>query len=272
VGVASPDAEAWRILEHVTGRSRLDWLIDPDVTIGSGARASIDAIVTARAVGTPLQHLLGTAPFWGMTLTSTPAALVPRPETEGLVELGLEAIQGVASPVVLDLGTGSGAMAAAIAIERPDAEVWASEKSSDAAALAEVNLATFAPNVRLIQADLLERAELRELLPRLDLLLANLPYLPDADVEALPPEVRHDPPEALFGGRDGLDVFKRAWRQAAPLLPPHAVALFELDPRNVHDAAGWLEARPGSHAWRVTMHADLSETLRFLRVAPADLP
>jgi len=265
-GIERPDVEAWQMLEHVSGTSKLDWLTRPDLPLGPGDLATLEGLVAGRAAGIPLQHLLGTAPFWGMTLVSTPDALVPRPETEGLVALGLHALEGRAAPVVLDLGTGSGAIAIAIAVERPDAEVWASERSAAAVQLAETNFATHAPNVRLVQADLLDRADLRELAFRLDLLIANLPYLPDADAEALPAEVKHDPPEALFGGSDGLDLFRRAWQQADALLPPNACAVFELDPRNVRDAATWLARRPNGAARRVTIEADLAGRERFLVV------
>jgi len=252
----------------VSGHTKLDWLTQPELGLSPAALQSAETIIAGRAAGVPLQHLLGTAPFWGMTLTSSSDALVPGPETERLVELGLEAIRTRTVPVVLDLGTGSGAIAAAIATERPDAEVWASERSAEAAALAEKNLATYAPNVRLLQADLLARAELQQLLPRLDLLLANLPYLPDEDATALPPEVQHDPPEALFGGADGLDVFRRAWTQAEGSLARTAVAIFELDPRNVHAAEAWLQARPLPSEWTTEVAQDLAGKSRFLVITP----
>ena len=191
---------------------------------------------------------------------------MPRPETERLVELALDDLAGLVSPTVLDLGTGSGAIAVAIARERPDAEVWAADVADDALALAERNVRALAPTVRLIRSDLFAAPELRELLPRLDLLTANLPYLPDADAAALPPEVRRDPPGALFGGVDGLDPFRRAWGQMAGALTGDAVAWFELDPRNVGVAADALRADAAAAGREVRVADDLAGRARFLRV------
>lgn len=262
----SAEAEAWTMLEQATGRTRLLLLTEPTVPVDRSARARILAWTHGRAAGVPLQHLLGVAPFWGLDLEAGPEALVPRPETERLVEWTLAGLVGRSAPVVLDLGTGSGAIAIAIARERPDAEVWASEVDPGAAALAQRNLARFAPNVRLVHADLFRDDALRGLLPRLDAWVANLPYLPAADADALPPEVAHDPPGALFAGEDGLASFRRAWRQAETALADAADAWFELDPRNVHDAAAWLRQRRGDPGRSIEVLDDLTGRPRFLRV------
>jgi release factor glutamine methyltransferase len=254
------------MLEQATGRSRLELLSEPERTLGRSIRALLVDWIHGRAQGVPLQHLLGVAPFWGLDLEAGPEALVPRPETERLVELVVHGLVGRAAPIVLDLGTGSGAIAIAVARERPDAEVWASEVDAGAAALARRNLARFAPAVRLVQADLFRDETLRGLLPRLDALVANLPYLPDADADALPREVRRDPPRALFAGRDGLALLRRAWGEAEEALAPGADAWFELDPRNVESAAAWIGGRGAARGRPVEVHDDLTGRARFVRV------
>lgn len=265
------------MLERASGADRLAWLTEPGRTLSDEQRARLDAWVAGRAAGEPLQHLLGVAPFWGLTLEAGPDAMVPRPESERLVELALAAIRDTAAPLVLDLGTGSGAIAIAIARERPDAEVWAADVDAAALALARRNVRTLAPGVRLVPSDLLTEPELRGLLPRLALLIANLPYLPDGDAATLSPEVRRDPPRALFGGPDGLAAFRRAWAQAAPALAADAESWWELDPRNVGAAAAIVRAdgtsADGSWADRpVEVHADLAGRRRFLRVGARGVP
>lgn len=254
------------MLERVSGVGRLRWLTDADATLDVDQLGRLDAWLARRADGEPLQHVLGVAPFWGVELDAGAGALVPRPETERLVELALGDLTGREKPLVLDLGTGSGAIAVAIARERRDAEVWAADVEDDALALARRNVLALAPTVRLVRSDLFAAPELRELLPHLDLLVANLPYLPDSDAAALPPEVRRDPPGALFGGPDGLDPFRRAWAQAAGDLPGRAVAWFELDPRNVGVAANELRADPAAAGREVRVADDLVGRARFLRV------
>jgi release factor glutamine methyltransferase len=266
--VARPDAEAWTLLERLSGRDRLHWLTDPDAALDEAQRARLDAWLARRGAGEPLQHIVGVAPFWGLDLEAGPGALVPRPETERLVELALADLTGRPSPTVLDLGTGSGAIAIAIARERPDAEVWAADVDEAALALARRNARALAPSVRLVRSDLLAAPELAALLPRLDLLAANLPYLPDADRAALPPDVRRDPARALFGGPDGLDPFRRAWAQLRGALPGDAIAWFELDPRNVAAAAVELRTDAAAADREVRVHDDLTGRPRFLRVGP----
>ncbi|MDZ7708632.1 MAG: peptide chain release factor N(5)-glutamine methyltransferase [Trueperaceae bacterium] len=265
-GVERPDAEAWAMLERVSGRDRLSWLTEPDAGLTVTQQARLDAWIAGRAGGVPLQHLLGVAPFWGLELEAGPDALIPRPETERLVELALTAIEDRDAPRILDLGTGSGAVAIALARERPAAQVWAADVDAAALAVAQRNVDAFAPGVRLLRSDLLEAPEVRALLPGLDLLVANLPYLPDADAATLPPEVRREPPLALFGGPDGLGPFRRAWRRLRERLPLTAEAWFELDPRNVAVAAAEVRADPAAAGRPIEIADDLAGRPRFLRI------
>ena len=195
----------------------------------------------------PLQHILGTAPFYGLELAVDATVLVPRPETERLVELVLDALRGVERPHVLDVGTGCGAIALALRAERSDAEVVASDIAPEAVALARRNAGRLALPVRVLRSDLLAEADVATVAAGCDVLVANLPYLPLSDADALQPEAGHDPALALYAGKDGLGVARRLIRQAARLLPSGALLALELDPRNVRKAlvevAAWRDAR-----------------------------
>jgi release factor glutamine methyltransferase len=207
----------------------------------------------------PLQHILGQAHFYGLKLRVSPEVLVPRPETERLVELGLERLAAVRRPRVLDVGTGSGALALAFKHERPDAVVTASDVSAAALEIARENAARLGLAVTFVLSDLLDAPELREALPTFDLLVVNPPYLPLADKARVSPEVQADPELALYAGEDGLAVFKRLERQANAGLKEGAYLLAELDPRNVREAAAL------SRAWRsCEVLCDLLGRERFL--------
>ena len=221
-------------------------------------RASLAAMLQRRVMREPLQHIIGTAPFYGLVLAVSSTVLIPRPETERLVELVLANLP--TGPVtVLDVGTGSGAIALALKAERPAAEVWATDVEPDALAVAQANAEGLGLDVEFRLSDLLADAEVAAVAARCSALVANLPYLPDADSVAMQPEALRDPPQALFGGVDGLDVAERLRGQAAALLPRGALLALELDPRNAPTMVGRL--RGWSSAW---LEADLTGRVRFV--------
>ncbi len=257
----SPRAEAITMLAHLLGlpRTMLKLSLQRNLT-----RADVERLrtwVERRTSREPLQHILGTAPFYGLDVGVTPAVLVPRPETEVLVYLALEAVRDVSKPVVLDVGTGSGAIALALKAERSDAEVTASDVSSEALAVARENAERLGTDVSFVLSDLLDDTEVRRVAGRADIVVSNPPYLPRLDAEALSPEVKADPALALFSGEDGLEHFRRLHESAYHLLAAAAHLLLELDPRNVERAAaiakekGWAE---------VSVHPDLTGRQRFL--------
>lgn len=211
-----------------------------------------------RVMREPLQHIIGTAHFYGLVLAVASTVLIPRPETERLVELVVDNLPP--GPVaVLDIGTGSGAIALAIKAERPAAEVWATDVEPDALAVAQANAEGLGLDVEFRLSDLLADSEVAAVAARCSALVANLPYLPDADAYDLQPEARRDPPAALFGGADGLDLAERLRRQAAELLPSGALLALELDPRN----AGAMLAR--LHGWSASrLETDLTGRERFV--------
>ncbi|MFI5907006.1 peptide chain release factor N(5)-glutamine methyltransferase [Dactylosporangium sp. NPDC051541] len=211
-GVASPRVDAELLAAHVLGipRSRL-------LTQTSTAEqlAEFNALVAARAQRVPLQHLMGNAPFWDLELAVGPGVFVPRFETELLVEWGL----GQPGAVVVDLCSGSGAIAVTVARKRAGAAVAAVERSPEALVWLRRNVAALAPGVRVVEGDVADPAVLADLNGAVDLVLCNPPYVPAAapvDVEV----AQHDPHEAVFAGADGLELMPAVARAAARLLRP----------------------------------------------------
>lgn len=201
-GCQTPRLDAEVLLAHVLGVGRERLLLDRDLALeGSAARAYRDAVRRRAVEREPVAYIVGTRGFRRIELAVDRRALVPRPESELLVEAGLALAPGAR---VLDLGTGSGAVALALKHERPDLRVSASDVSEDALALARENAARLALDVRLLHADLLDG-----LGDDFDAILANLPYVAEPERSRLAPEiVRHEPPGALFAGPDGLVAFR----------------------------------------------------------------
>lgn len=246
--VPSPDADAELLVAHVLGVSRgqLQAQIVTGVTLDAEQRHAVLELVERRAAREPLQHLTGLAAFRSLELRVGPGVFVPRPETEIVAQLAIDALLAVpgGSPRAADLGTGSGAIALALATEVPHAEVVAVENSPRAFIWARENVARVgASNLRLVFADL--RHAVPELDGTLDVVVSNPPYIP---VGAIPrdPEVRlHDPEVALYGGADGLDVVRAVSATARRLLRPGGALVLEhgelqgADIRALLTADGW---------------------------------
>lgn len=224
-GIESSGREAEWLIEAVTGMDPTAIAID---------RSSVDAEVEERALelvrrriaGEPLQYLTGVAGFRRLDLAVGPGVLIPRPETEIVVERAM-ALLGYGGTVV-DVGTGSGAIAFAIADERPDARVMATEASAEAMSWAVKNQASLDLDVELILCDLMSGlpAELRG---EIDVVVANPPYVASSEEGSLPPEVvDHEPHDALFGGEDGLAVLRPLSRQARSWLRSEGCLVLEI--------------------------------------------
>jgi release factor glutamine methyltransferase len=211
-GVASPEFDAAELLAFVTGSTRLN-LREPS----DDQRRTYAELVARRAAREPLQHLTGTAAFRYRELFVGPGVFVPRPETEVMVGWILERIADVKSPLVVDLCSGSGAIAGAVATERPDAVVHAVELSAEACVWARRNLA--GTGATLHEGDI--DGALPELDGTVDAVISNPPYIPLTAWESVTAEVRdHDPALALWSGDDGLDEIKVVATTAARLLKP----------------------------------------------------
>ncbi|MFK2929952.1 peptide chain release factor N(5)-glutamine methyltransferase [Dyella agri] len=213
------DAEA--LLLHVLGRPR-SWLFaHADDPLDTDVQTVFEALVARREAGEPVAYLTGRRGFWTLELAVTPATLIPRPETELLVELALERLPQDAAARMADLGTGSGAIALAIASERPHAQVLATDASADALAVARRNAQQLGiGNVRFAQGDWL--APLAD--GRFALIVSNPPYIEAADPHLAQGDLRFEPAAALASGADGLDDIRRIVAGA----PAHL------------DAGGWL--------------------------------
>jgi release factor glutamine methyltransferase len=229
-GVPTPDADAELLIGHITGLTRGQVQAKAVTDAGLGASDAMDVleVVERRAAREPLQHITGRAAFRSLDLAVGPGVFVPRPETESVAQVAIDALMAVASPapVAVDLGTGSGAIALALATEVPHAVVVAVENSPRAYVWTKQNAREVAaPNLRLVFADL--AVAVPELDGTVDVVVSNPPYIP---VGAVPrdPEVRlHDPEHALYGGADGLDVVRAVSVRAAALLRPGGTLVLE---------------------------------------------
>lgn len=253
-GVPSPRHDAEALIRHALNLSRLDLLLRPERELSAAEWARLDALTRRREGREPLQHLLGEVEWGELTLKVTPGALIPRPETELLLGLALQTLEQVDAPRVLDLGTGTGALALGIKLARPDARVWATDLSARALELARENAGRLGLEVAFALGDL--NANLSG---PFDLILSNPPYLPEADRAGAQPEVGFDPDLALYAGPDGLEVARRLVGAAPALLAPAGTLLLELDARNVQTLAREMAG------WTTKIEPDLTGRERFLR-------
>ncbi|MGL5865316.1 MAG: peptide chain release factor N(5)-glutamine methyltransferase [Dermatophilaceae bacterium] len=261
VGIASPDADAVELAAFVLGSDGAD--VHRRIVLRDSADAGFldryDGLVEERLSRVPLQHLTGRAHFRRLTLAVGPGVFVPRPETEVVAGLAIDATAGVDSPVIVDLCTGSGALALAIADEVPSARVYAVELSRDAHAWAELNIASGAgglgAGIELRLGD--ATAAFPELDGTVDVVVSNPPYIPDGAVP-LDPEVRdHDPELALYGRSvDGLAVPTAVAARAAVLVRPGGVLVMEHADTQGESLASVLR---GSGRWvDIADHRDLT--------------
>jgi release factor glutamine methyltransferase len=223
LGLENPRLNAEVLLGKVLGLERIMLYARFDTQVGERERDEFRALVRRRADREPLQYLLGAYEFYGRRFELTPAVLIPRQETELVVEKCLEKLAADAPLWTADIGAGSGAIAVTLAAERPALHVIATDLSAEALAVACRNASAHGVSKRVITAQGDLAAPVRDLLPGdragLDLLVSNPPYVPTGAIEGLEPEVRdHEPRGALDGGPDGLDVVRRLIPEAADLL------------------------------------------------------
>lgn len=257
-GVPDPEVDAELLIGHVLGLSRGG--VQARLVIGAelsdADAATLAGLVDRRVRREPLQHLTGRAAFRSLELSVGPGVFVPRPETEGVAQLAIDALRASAEPepIGIDLGSGSGALALALAIEVPHARVWAVENSPEAFPWTRRNVEEVgAANLELVFADL--AVALPELDGRVAVVVSNPPYIP-ADAIPRDPEVRlYDPERALYGGADGLDVVRALSKRAYGLLRSGGVLVIEHGEFQSAEIAALLTA----DGWRaVAHHRDLT--------------
>lgn len=270
-GVPAPRLQAECLLAHVLGQKRLQLYLQHDRPVPETALEPMRQLLRRRAAREPLQHLVGTVAFADFELQATPQALIPRPETELLLEHASRWLAGrmaqpdaPAQPAILDWGTGSGCLAIGLARHFPTARVTAIDVSPEALSLARQNAEKNGVHDRMTWALSDGFAALAGKCG-FDLVVANPPYIPSAEIARLEPEVReHDPRLALDGGPDGLDFYRRLATECPPHLAAGGMLWLELG----HGQAAAVSAIFSAAGWRiVALEQDYQRIERVLGVS-----
>jgi release factor glutamine methyltransferase len=224
---ASRDAEL--LLLHVLEISRATLLAYPDREVPSDRRSRYQSLIVRRLQHEPIQYIIGQQEFYGLNFHVTPAVLIPRPETEHLVEAVLKLLPSNQPLKIVDVGTGSGAIAIALAVHLPHAAITALDISPDALAVAARNARenNVADRIRFLPSDLLSAVLSGG--EAFDAIVSNPPYIPETDRRSLHPQVRdHEPATALFAGETGLDIYRRLVPRAHNVLQPDGLLALEI--------------------------------------------
>lgn len=253
--VAAPAVDGELLLRHVLGCPRALLFSEPHRRLDPAVVERFTALVERRAGGEPLQYLTAVQAFRRLELAVGPGVLVPRPETEMVVERALTHLLGVEAPVVVDVGTGSAAIALSVATERPDATVWATDISGQATGWARRNVAAAGTsNVTVVEGDLF-RPLPEDLRCCVDLVVANPPYLSEAELAEADPDVRvHEPALATVAGPTGLEVAGRVVAEAPFWLRPGGWLVLETHPGQAERLRALMLARYQD----VAIHPDLA--------------
>lgn len=247
---ASFDASC--LVENITGLSRTKIMLCDD-DIADEQAELVERAVLRRISGEPLQYILGEWDFFGRTFEVGEGVLVPRPETELLVELALEKLRNVRYPVVFDLCAGSGCVGLTIAAERPDAHVWLFEKYDEAFYYLKRNIEKLGlTNVQAVQYDITLGYD-DKISETPDLIVSNPPYLRTDEFGGLSTEVMHEPATALDGGKDGVDFYRIIASRWLPNVNKHGGIIFECDPSQTLEIADMLMP----YAMRVKIVTDI---------------
>jgi len=258
-GIENPRLNAEQLLSHALGRTRMELYLEFERTLGEAELAPLRELVRRRGEGEPLQHLLGTVEFCGHTFLCDKRALVPRPETEQLVELLIADLgPRIAHSRIVDIGTGSGVIAFSLAKEFPEAQIFATDVSEDTLALARENAARLglSDRVQFRKSDLLENLD-----ERFDLIVANLPYIATGDRNTLSRDVLHDPEVALFAGAHGDECVRELIEQAPPRLRPGGMLALEI---GLGQSEALLSALAEKNYRDICSKNDYSGVTRFL--------
>lgn len=276
-GVDEPGFEAEYLLRHTLACTRETLLLGLDDALHPNPHAQFESLVARRALGEPSAYITGHREFYGLDFKVDPRALIPRPETELLVEFALDFASlrstGGKGLTIVDVGTGCGAIAIAIAIalNLAQATVIAADISPEALGLARENIARHGvqDRTRLLHGDLLDPIP-----PRIDILLSNPPYIPSPEIPGLAPEIsRHEPRLALDGGPDGMAVIERLIRQARDKLAPGGAMFVEIGwDQGPRVTAQTQTLWPDAHASITPDLAGLDRVLTIKSPVPAPIP
>lgn len=243
-GRTAPRRTAEWLLTEVLGADRARLYAHPEQRVSPEAARRFEEMVERRVQGEPLQHILGYTSFHGLRLQVSPDVMVPRPETERVVDRALACIEKTEQPRVLDVGTGSGCIALTLKHERPNAVVHACDVSPDALAVARDNAEALQLDVQFLEADVLADEVPGNVPGDLDLLVSNPPYIPDAEADTLPPVVReYDPDVSLFAGDDPLRFYRALADWARALCAPGASVVVEIHAGYAGEVEGLLRRK-----------------------------
>ncbi|MDR4493727.1 MAG: peptide chain release factor N(5)-glutamine methyltransferase [Nitrospirales bacterium] len=230
-GISHAEREALWILEYGLHVTRLDLLTQAQEVVNQDDCKGTLELLARRATREPLQYVLGTQDFCGREFLVEPGVLIPRPETELVVEEALACMQDIPRPLVVDVGTGSGCLAISVAGGKPDATVVVIDQSMAALQLARTNAVRHGVHghMRWVNGDLLTPLLSRETEGKVTAIVANLPYISQAEWERLPPDVKDfEPRLALYGGPDGFDLYRRLFAQVSHVLTPEGGLVIEI--------------------------------------------
>jgi release factor glutamine methyltransferase len=234
-GVESPGPTAEVLLMKVLGVDRAR-LYTREQGLSSAEARAFGRALCVRCTGTPVQHLTGEQAFRRLSLEVRPGVFIPRPETEVLVGVALESVTDVSGPLVVDVGTGTGAIALSIKDERPDATVFAIDRSAEAVALARSNAERLELDVTVLEGDLLSPLP-SDMRGKVNLVVSNPPYVSQDELEGLPANVRADPVSALAGD---MSIYERLAVDSMTWLRPGGVLAVEIDSRRGEEVFGVL--------------------------------
>ena len=260
---ASLDAQL--LLAEVLGCNRAHIIAYPEEIVPPEQAAQIETMVARRADGEPIAYILGRRAFYDREFIVTPAVLVPRPETEHLLEIALKFVRArhavPQQTTAVDIGTGSGALAVTLAANAPQATVYATDISPDALKIAQLNAEKNAAKVTFFQGDLLQPLIDQNI--QVDLIMANLPYITTGDMQHLAVS-KHEPHLALDGGDDGLDLLRRLLAQAPSVIQPGGMILLEIGTEQ--GAATQQLAQDMQTPRQVTVHKDYAGHDRVVEI------
>ena len=268
-GVPDARLDAEYIISHgLSMKNRMDLYLNFEKPLTDAELDTLRPLVARRANREPLQHIIGDTSFRGHIIKCDPRALIPRPETESIVDMAIERLKGVDTPFIVEVGTGTAAISIACAKEIAGAKVLATDISEEALSLARENAqangfdtsATDSATLTFVQGDLLDAVTDTA---KIDCIIANLPYIPDGEKGKLQPEVdKYDPELALFGGPDGLTLVRKLLQQTEGKLSAGAPVLLEIG----SEQADVLKAEAESYPWLEFegIHKDYCGNVRFV--------